>query len=325
MPENHSASAEADGHRRRSATVRRRRPAGFTIVELLVVIGILTVLMGLLLPALRSFRNSARRTVELSAARQLMIAYQAYADSYKGMVLPGYLPGLPARDRSGRKIAEMTTPVAAARYPWRLAPFLDYNFEGLYVNEQGEALEEFRNDTANYMYVVSLFPSLGLNTTWVGGDKRHFGFPQKPGEGQDFFIPYGTFYITRLSESPHPDRQLVFASARGCADIPGGGGGDQYSQVFEGYFEIQAPYFTESQGYLWSEEHDIRDPVGCDAGNAGIAAPGDFGFVSLRYGGEAVTAFIDGHTGTLNKTQISDMRYWARDAEREDWGLTPAP
>ena len=65
----------------RQAT-NRGRPGGgrgFTIVELLVVISIITVLMAILLPALASARVSAQTAVCSSNIRQLAIANIAYA------------------------------------------------------------------------------------------------------------------------------------------------------------------------------------------------------------------------------------------------------
>jgi prepilin-type N-terminal cleavage/methylation domain-containing protein len=63
---------------------------GFTLLELLVVIGIIGVLGSLLLPALSRAKQQAKRVNEINAGRQLMLAWQMYADDNNDVVLPGY-------------------------------------------------------------------------------------------------------------------------------------------------------------------------------------------------------------------------------------------
>jgi prepilin-type N-terminal cleavage/methylation domain-containing protein len=70
------------------------RRAAFTLVELLVVIGIIAVLIGLLLPVIGRARENANRTVCLSNIRQLGTAYLAYAQQNKGTIPIGYLDQL---------------------------------------------------------------------------------------------------------------------------------------------------------------------------------------------------------------------------------------
>ena len=67
---------------------QRRRRSAFTLVELLVVIGIVAVLVGLLMPALGRARESARRAQCASNLKQLITAIVMY-----GQDNHGYFPG----------------------------------------------------------------------------------------------------------------------------------------------------------------------------------------------------------------------------------------
>lgn len=84
---------------------RRAKRTGFTLVELLVVIGIIAVLISMLLPALNKVREQARSIVCQSNMKQLVLAFVAYASEQRGATpifppIPGTYPGTTGPERS---------------------------------------------------------------------------------------------------------------------------------------------------------------------------------------------------------------------------------
>ena len=276
----------------------RTSDSGFTLIELLVVIAIIAVLISILLPSLGAARGVAKATRELAAAQQTMIAFQLYAQDNGGR----YLPGMPdRREVSGRAAPidglgdPINDPLTAQRYPWRLAPYLDYNFRGLYSDDK--ALSALRERYADYVYTVSLFPSLGMNVAYVGGSVNHLG--DKTSQRI-----LGKVFLERDDQANRPTQVIAFASARfrgplTLAELP----------EPAGFFRVEAPTF----GAGWQESYDPE-----------AEAPGvNSGFVSLRHGNKAVTAMLDGHAEILGWDALRDMRRWADQATGEDWVPEP--
>lgn len=68
--------------------MRRQPQRAFTLVELLVVIGIIASLIAILLPALSNVSRISKRTVCQSNLRQVYVALQIYAQSNQGWLFP---------------------------------------------------------------------------------------------------------------------------------------------------------------------------------------------------------------------------------------------
>ncbi len=100
---------------------------GFTLIELLVVIAVIALLVGLLLPALKGARETARKTVCLTNQRSILSVLALYADDSKRYIPrecgSGHftIPAVP--------LDSTPTPAANERldisWPFNLRPYLD--------------------------------------------------------------------------------------------------------------------------------------------------------------------------------------------------------
>lgn len=102
----------------------KHRRSAFTLVELLVVIGIIALLISILLPSLARARRAANAVACSSNMRQATMAILMYANDHKNQVPPGYvnLPNDPPNSYNGWVIGwdELIYPYLGGR---DLAPY----------------------------------------------------------------------------------------------------------------------------------------------------------------------------------------------------------
>lgn len=257
------------------------RSRAFTLVELLVVIGVIAILMGLLLPTLSHARRQAGMAAELAASRQLMLAYLSYAGDNRGVVIPGHTTeNLQLTDDTGKPLSPAE---AGKRWPWRLAAHIKFGIKGtLLVNEQVD-VQANRSDPF-WAYWVSLLPSFGLNYLNLGGDLTAGGANNAPG------------CISKLSQVFRSSRMIVFVSSRAPIGM----------NFPDGYFKIIPP--TKSSEYSvsgWSTEPYSQK-----------ADPAAWGYVNPRWNGRAVVTCVDGHSEMLTIDELRDMTRWSNRAAR---------
>lgn len=268
------------------------RSRAFTLLELLVVIAIIAILASMLLPSLAKAKQRAQQVNEVNAARQLMLSWQMYADDQNDRVLMGYSSQCEATDDQGNPLA---SPIRD-RYPWRLAPYLANNFRAIYVNQSRQFLEQAQAMSHDaYVYRASLYPSLGYNSVFLGGDELKFN-PEVAAPG------FGTSWlVTKTAQLKRPAELFAFVSAR--TTVEG-------NKLEPGFYVTHPPYLTKPQ---WDASFDVVRPAE------------KYGYVHPRWHKRAVTAQTDGHSETVDAGALQDMRRWCNTADRADWLVQPLP
>lgn len=164
----------------------------FTLIELLVVIAIIAVLIGILLPALGSARQTSRTLMCLSNLRQLSMGWSMYADENRDVMVPGRAPNLPGAESNPANIYEIGNGLKF-RPTWiaRIGGYV-----GVYAFSEPSATDG-RQDYDNRVYVCPVTPvwtderngSYGYNYQFLGNSRvtadEYHNFPVQRSSIQD--------------------------------------------------------------------------------------------------------------------------------------------
>lgn len=245
----------------------------FTLVELLVSITIISLLAAFGIPAYQQAVIAGKKSADVAACKTAVTAYLSYSADNEGVLMKGYDLLGTAYDSNGR-LMEGEDAHEAHRWPWRLAPYFNYSFlGGTHVNESKSFIQS--QGGISQTYLVSVLPSVGLNANYIGGnDYTSFASLNKKG-----------LVATKLVQVPKPGNTVAFVTTRSEA----------VGKRYRGFYYADAPFYPGK----WVTKYDD------------LSNPKATGYVSARYNGNAVVAFLDGHVVIMSYAELNDMKLWS--------------
>jgi prepilin-type N-terminal cleavage/methylation domain-containing protein len=145
---------------------------GFTLIELLVVISVIAILVGLLLPAVQSAREAARRIQCTNNLKQITLATLNYEGVWTTLPLDGFLQ----RVSAGSGYYDSTgIPYVSGGVFVLLGPYLD----------QRPLYDAMNFDVHIWTAINATISATGLSVLWC---------PSDPGVSHPRTLPDGSFY-----------------------------------------------------------------------------------------------------------------------------------
>lgn len=186
---------------------RPRRSFGFTLVELLVVIAIIGILVALLLPAVQSAREAARRLQCANNLKNIGLACLNY-ESSKGTLPPG---GVNANNSSGPNESGIGWPVLIMPY-----------IEGNAISDQAFAILETNDDAYSPAFdeLNRLKPAMYLCPSDAELPYQAEKFQDATRKAMSYAGVSGSYY-SRTGECPPNRESGVYCVSVGLNDIFG--------------------------------------------------------------------------------------------------------
>lgn len=266
------------------------RPRAFTLVELLVVVSIVSVLVGLLLPALSGARTAARSAVCLSQIRTLQTASLMYADDRRGELIE---PGLSEGGISPRE-----------ELSW-VRTLREYVDEGVEIRSPGDMSPHWAAEKGGEGVPVS-GTSDRFRATSYGVNDMVTSLLQIAVQPGDDAVTLASRYFNRLSKVPVPAKTCQFLL---MAEFGAFAGADhvhvQDWQSLARRTPAFLPFFASQQsavGTYGGSPSDWTNALSFFSGSDQVVARRNS--EDAGWGSASNYAFLDGHAATMRFSEV---------------------
>lgn len=285
--------------------------AGFTIVELMVVVLIIGILLALLLPALVASRETARAVECKSNLRQIGVAVLNFSSQHNG-VLPTYRwydNGPPFTLKFNDEQIDVDRP----RWNLLIGPFIEGSLDTDVLDPDGDGAADFDDDFTpfgNQIFVCPNAPERNNSRDSSYGYNYHFlgharaltpGAPREPP-----FINYPVHIGSLINTG----QTVMVADSLGTASGFATGEREPYSFASKRCNSLgnhaysldpPVPWFADSSG------QPVLGNVGemsCEPGGTAPNAGHGFNAVDGRHRGHANAVFADGHVAGMTPEEF---------------------
>ncbi len=338
------------------------RDRGFTIVELLVVIGIIAILLALLAPALGGVKRRSLKFQEINSLREVSKAWNLYANAFSGAALPGYLdpnmqgvlPGWNVEyeyhtPAPGAGVPDVVIPPEiAAPWTWRLLPFLSYDHEVIHGHLNEPDVDQSNMTEPVEAEEIANEPGFGYNGYYVGGwwemvdiegdDIPRYRFfsatADLDGDGSINPNEMARVVVRSISQIRRSTEVVVFCSSSEVEP----GVYKRWNNDQPGSHIVIPPWLGDVQQWGFPGGGDDGGGGGGGGGLPGggglrtSAALGDIWTIEAfiqtsvpigRYTKSSAVVYADGHTANQSAIALMDMRQWIDTADEKDYRHLP--
>lgn len=288
----------------------------FTLIELLIVVGILAILAGILFPVFTSALGAARQAACLSHFAQVSKAVTGYMDDYNTVFPPanyhGYSPGMV--DASDRTWVQAVFPYAKSIDVFHCPA--DYGRGAEPGVRPSDDMDATPDSDWGQAYIQSLRTDLGYNYSYLSP------------VGQ---VAFGQFMArpTRLISVQQPTMTLVFIDSVWAVDQTGKPyGGGQWLVAPPCRYDY-SDMTTDTDTFPVKEFVDFYDRVAPHGWDMKPGSGTQYGGSWPWHDGRFTVAFVDGHVKSLDLGAVTagcdpkrDYNGLIRDRTKYLWSLS---